>query len=151
MFDQAMKELSWRGRVLFVAYQLNFFLFIAGIYVAAFGQRIGAYMLLAGLAGYQGFHRIFPIIASRDAKIRLWPELRQIGDRELELGYLVALAALLSGVFAAMLEARFGAYLLLVGFGGQLALDLLIGAAAYRETMRRPWPDVAPLDDDDDW
>ena len=28
---------------------------------------------------------------------------------------------------------------------------LLVGLTEYRRTMRRPWPKVPPLDDDDDW
>jgi hypothetical protein len=44
-----------------------------------------------------------------------------------------------------------GIYLVLAGFGGHLAGHLLVGVAGYRDVMSRPWPQVSPLDDDDDW
>jgi hypothetical protein len=34
---------------------------------------------------------------------------------------------------------------------GSISCHLVIGVAAYRSVMKRPWPKVAPLDDDDDW
>ena len=30
-------------------------------------------------------------------------------------------------------------------------VSLVVGLVEYRRTMRRAWPEVAPLDDDDDW
>jgi len=44
-----------------------------------------------------------------------------------------------------------GIYLALAGFFGHLAGHLIVGRVGYREVMRRPWPEVHPLDDDDDW
>jgi hypothetical protein len=41
---------------------------------------------------------------------------------------------------------------LLVYAGGLFVLHLAIGIGSYRSVMRREWPDVEPLDDeDDDW
>jgi hypothetical protein len=34
---------------------------------------------------------------------------------------------------------------------GTIAGHLLIGVSEYRRIMRRPWPKVPPLDDEDDW
>jgi hypothetical protein len=31
----------------------------------------------------------------------------------------------------------------------QLAVDLSLGALSYRDSMTRPWPRVAPIEDDD--
>ncbi len=40
---------------------------------------------------------------------------------------------------------------LTVVFIATLAVHLGLGIAGYREVMNRPWPEVAPLDDEDDW
>ena len=60
------------------------------------------------------------------------------------------LLALIVGICAALLGRRWGAYLAV----GSITIRFyayLIGALwAYHKTMSRPWPKVAPLDDDDD-
>jgi VanZ family protein len=38
----------------------------------------------------------------------------------------------------------------IAAFAVVLSMHLLAGVAEYRKTMRRPWPDVAPLTDDDE-
>ncbi|MGH3071775.1 MAG: hypothetical protein ACRDNB_05835 [Gaiellaceae bacterium] len=57
---------------------------------------------------------------------------------------------LFAGAGAAALEWRPGAALMIAGVAGLIAVHLLIGAAGYRRVMRRPWPKVPPLQDDDD-
>jgi hypothetical protein len=60
-------------------------------------------------------------------------------------------ALLVAGALTAFFW-RPGVILLLTGVGGVFAAQLVVGAAAYRTAMRRPWPAVRPLDDDeDDW
>jgi hypothetical protein len=58
---------------------------------------------------------------------------------------------ILVGALAAIAGWLPGIYLALAGFFGYLADHLIVGVAGYREVMRRPWPKVRPLDDDDDW
>lgn len=60
-------------------------------------------------------------------------------------------ALLLVGAVLAATDSRIGALALLVGFGGILAVHLAVGVWGYRRVMARPWPQVAPLADDDDW
>lgn len=57
----------------------------------------------------------------------------------------------MSGVYAAAFGHRFGAYLLLSGFALTLVIHLALGVVGYREVMNRPWPQVPPLEDDDEW
>jgi hypothetical protein len=41
---------------------------------------------------------------------------------------------------------------MLAGVIGLFATRLGVGIVSYRQTMRRPWPKVPPVeDDDDDW
>ncbi len=48
---------------------------------------------------------------------------------------------------------RVGVFLMLAGAVGMFATRLVVGIVGYRQTMRRPWPKVTPIhdDDDDDW
>ena len=61
------------------------------------------------------------------------------------------MTAMLSGVYAAALGVAAGPWIAVLGFVGLMVLDLALGIGGYRAVMRRPWPDVAPLEDDDDW
>ncbi len=62
----------------------------------------------------------------------------------------VAFAALLLlGAFVAAGGSELGAWLLLAGLVGLVAGHTAISIVAYRRTMSRPWPAVAPLPDDD--
>jgi hypothetical protein len=53
------------------------------------------------------------------------------------------------GGLAAIAGQRWGAYLLVANLVVQIGFHLIVGGRAYREVMTRPWPKVAPLDDDD--
>jgi hypothetical protein len=64
---------------------------------------------------------------------------------------LAGMVAMLSGVYAAALGVAAGPWIAVLGFVGLMVLDLALGIGGYRAGMRRPWPDVAPLEDDDDW
>lgn len=63
----------------------------------------------------------------------------------------LAMAGILAGFLTAIAGWRIGAFVML----GAVCLDftwhLAAGIAGYRSVMRRPWPKVAPLDDDDEW
>ena len=55
------------------------------------------------------------------------------------------------GLCAAAYGWRPGAYLLITAVLGYIATHLLIGVTEYRRVMRRAWPKVSPLEDDDEW
>jgi hypothetical protein len=56
------------------------------------------------------------------------------------------------GVLLAFVNADAGAVVIAGSLGLLFAAQVAIAAAHYRRTMRRPWPAVEPLaDDDDDW
>jgi hypothetical protein len=57
--------------------------------------------------------------------------------------------AFIVGGLAAVAGQRWGAYLLIANLAVQIGSHLLVGGWAYRDVMTRPWPKVAPLDDDD--
>jgi hypothetical protein len=63
----------------------------------------------------------------------------------------LSLALAVVGGLAAVADRRPGAFLIVGGAGGALAAQLVIGVSAYRRAMRRPWPQVPPLDDEDEW
>jgi hypothetical protein len=59
---------------------------------------------------------------------------------------------LFGGGFAAVLGSRPGVFVMLAGFFGFVAGHLAMGLTEYHRIMSRPWPEVSPLDDDeDDW
>jgi hypothetical protein len=61
------------------------------------------------------------------------------------------LLAMMVGMYGAAFGWRPGAYVLLTALLGQLVGHLAMGITEYRRVMRRPWPEVAALEDDDDW
>ena len=72
---------------------------------------------------------------------RLWNVTRQA------LGALVVV-----GLLLAFVDAGAGAILVGVAAGALVAAQITIALIHYRRTMRRPWPAVEPLsDDDDEW
>jgi hypothetical protein len=58
---------------------------------------------------------------------------------------------LLLGAYGAVLDWRPSAYLLVATLTVSVVANLTVGVLAYRATMNRPWPQVRPLPDDDDW
>jgi hypothetical protein len=69
---------------------------------------------------------------------RLW----ELGSRFFQL--LIAV-----GIGLALFDLRPGAYLMIAGLVGLLLTRLTIALVEYRRVMSRPWPQVAPLADDD--
>jgi hypothetical protein len=63
----------------------------------------------------------------------------------------VFMLLLLLGAGAAIAGRSWGIVLALVGLAGVVGLHLLVGVRGYRRVMRRPWPKVKPIEDDDDW
>jgi hypothetical protein len=139
---------SPRLRAVVALYNLAFALFCAGPFVAIFGGgRVGAYVFVVGFSLLLVAHRLFGLIGARMTGLQPWP----LGTAVVGIGYVLALALLFAGLFAAMTGTRIGAFVLLAGLGIQLGCDLGLGVLSYRSTMRRPWPKVAPIVDDDDW
>ena len=144
-----MNELSWRDKALFVAYQASFFLLTGGAFTALFAHRIGASHAVLGLTGHLAVERFVAIAGEREAERRPWPE-SSLPDKLVEWTYAAAFGLLMIGSPAAVLGHSFGALFLIVGFICLLVTHLTIGLSGYRQVMSRPWPAVAPLNDDDD-
>ena len=64
---------------------------------------------------------------------------------------LVWLFLLVVGAYGGALGWRGGAFVMLAAVCGRVSGHLLVGVTEYRRIMRRQWPKVPPLDDDDDW
>lgn len=66
--------------------------------------------------------------------------------------YGVPLWLSVGGLYAALLGFRPGAYIALAGFTFTFLVHLVIGVIEYRRVMSRPWPQVAPIvEDEEDW
>ena len=63
----------------------------------------------------------------------------------------VWLIVMMVGLYAAAFRWRPGAYFLITALLGHIVSHTVIGVTEYRRVMRRPWPQVAPLDADDEW
>jgi hypothetical protein len=64
---------------------------------------------------------------------------------------LALMVPLLFGVLGGLLlGSRVGAIVALIALCASLTLHVMNGLIEYRRVMRRPWPRVEPLDDDDD-
>ena len=61
------------------------------------------------------------------------------------------LIVMIVGVYGAAFGWRPGAYLMITALLGEIGGHLLTGITEYRRVMRRPWPQVPPIDDDDEW
>jgi hypothetical protein len=58
---------------------------------------------------------------------------------------------LVGGIGAALVGWRPGAFVAIAGALLMFAEQLVFSGWHYRRTMRRPWPKVTPIEDDDDW
>jgi hypothetical protein len=66
--------------------------------------------------------------------------------------YLGFFFLLVVGIATLFFSPRLGLFLTVAGIGGPLATQVVFTVIAYRKEMRRPWPKVPPIeDDDDDW
>ena len=61
----------------------------------------------------------------------------------------LAAVLVISGVLALALDSAAAAWVAVASLGLAAAAQIAIAVIAYRRTMRRPWPQVAPLPDDD--
>jgi hypothetical protein len=55
------------------------------------------------------------------------------------------------GIYAAAMGHRWGAFAALGAITVEFIVYLVAAVVIYRKTMRRPWPKVAPIEDDNDW
>ena len=67
--------------------------------------------------------------------------------RAIYLGFSLLIYA---GLPVFLFARRLGVFLMLAGVLGMFATRLVVGIVSYRQTMRRPWPKVPPIEDDDD-
>jgi hypothetical protein len=82
-----------------------------------------------------------------------------VGDLDRPSGILVVVARLgliwllllAVGFYGGALGWRGGAFLMLAGVCGNVAGHVLMGITEYRRIMRRPWPHVRLLEDEDEW
>jgi hypothetical protein len=64
---------------------------------------------------------------------------------------LVWLLLMTVGGYSAALGWRPGGFMMLGGVCGNITGHLLVGFTEYPRAMRRPWPAVSPLEDEDEW
>jgi hypothetical protein len=57
---------------------------------------------------------------------------------------------LFGGLFVVLFALRLATFLMLAGAVGMFGTRLVVGVIEYRRTMRRPWPRVPPIEEDDD-
>jgi hypothetical protein len=148
---RALKEVPRRYKVLFVAYWLSFFAFLLGPPLILLARRPGVYVLLFGFTAYVSTHRILAFAVPQAKEDDPFPRLTATANPGLTWAYAVAWAGLGSGLFVAALGYVVGAYLLVCGLLIQLSFNVLVGVTSYGDVMNRPWPQVTPLDEDDDW
>lgn len=65
-------------------------------------------------------------------------------------GRSIGLVLIFVGAYGAAFGWRLGAYLMLAGIASAIGTDITVAVLNYRRVMRRPWPNVPPLDDWDD-
>jgi hypothetical protein len=144
--NATMPRRSRSLRALVLLYEIPFLLFVIGPFAVMLGiGPVGAYLTLVGFALIHLAHRIFGVLVAQQSKLEQWPG----GSALAGGGYGVAQLVLLAGLFVGMSGTRAGAYILLGGLAVQFALTLSLGLRTYRASMRRPWPQVAPLADDE--
>jgi len=68
----------------------------------------------------------------------------------LTIAELPAFLLLVGGIYSALFW-RPGAYVMLTGLLGLILVHVARGALMYRIVMSRPWPEVTPLNDEEDW
>jgi hypothetical protein len=73
------------------------------------------------------------------------------GARVWAIGSRFATVALVFVVAAALFDWALGAVIALAAVAVTGAIHIGVGIWSYRTVMRRPWPEVRPLPDDDDW
>ena len=60
-------------------------------------------------------------------------------------------AAVAAAVFAAATDVTAVIWVVLAAVAARVAVHLGVAVVSYRRTMRRPWPAVEPLREDDEW
>jgi hypothetical protein len=88
------------------------------------------------------------LVTNLDAQGRFQPDRRALVAAGVRTA---AAAAVVAGVSSAATGSTVGPWIVIIGLCSLLAADVVVGIVGYREVMGRPWPDVAPLEDDNDW
>jgi hypothetical protein len=80
-----------------------------------------------------------------ELEIRPWMRLAS-------LGYFLLFVLLYGSVAAGFVfESRLAVFVALAAFVATLAAHLVPSIVVYRQVMRREWPKVEPITDDDEW
>jgi hypothetical protein len=148
---RAMKELPWRYKGFAAVFHLSFFAFLGGFPVALLNHRVGACILIFGCVTYLTTHRVLAITLSGEGPANPYPSLAISAHPALNKEYTAVFVVFALGFALAAFDQRLGGYLLVSGLVLQVVLDALAGVRSYGEVMSRPWPTVAPLEDEDDW
>jgi hypothetical protein len=64
---------------------------------------------------------------------------------------LLWLIVMMVGLYGAAFGWRPSAYFMVTALLGYFVSHLVMGVTEYRRVMRRSWPKVPPLEDDDEW
>jgi len=145
-----LTELPWSLRVsafLIIAPGLAYWL---GLALALISPRLGASVVIAGAGLSLAKNQTYALFQGDESDEGV-PRLRRLHGWPVTAAYSSVLAVLIVGAVAAVLDSTPGAYLLIVGLMARLGLDFSVSVHRYNEVMRRPWPSVAPLADEDDW
>jgi hypothetical protein len=151
VFTRAMKELPWRYKAFAAAFHLSFFAFLGGFPVALLNHRVGASVLIFGCVTYLATHRVLAITLSGEGPANPYPSLAISAHPALKKEYTAVFVVFALGLALAAFGELLDGYLLVSGLLLQVALDALAGVRSYEQVMSRPWPAVAPLEDEDDW
>ena len=71
---------TWLEWVFGLGRSLFLLLIVIGAYAAAFGQRAGAYLMLAGLLGSIATHLLVGVVGYRQVMRRDWPNVAPLDD-----------------------------------------------------------------------
>ena len=122
------------------------FLYLVAFASAMFASTVGGFAVLCGLAAYYLVNYLAVGVISRYAGElqELWPQ-----ERVWLCASGVSLGVLFVGVCLVPIGWAGAAALLVGGLFGHLATHVGAAIGTYRRVMARPWPDVAPINEDD--
>jgi hypothetical protein len=143
-------ELPWPLRAYVFIGITPVFAYWVGFPLALISPKLGIAVIIAGFGLNLTKNQTYALFWSDDSDDGV-PRLHRLHGWPVTAAYAGVLAVLIVGAVAAVLDSTLGAYLLIAGLIARLGLDLWVAVRRYNEVMRRPWPSVAPLADEDDW
>ncbi|HEU0303835.1 MAG TPA: hypothetical protein VFR32_04570 [Gaiellaceae bacterium] len=122
------------------------FAYVLAPLVAILGWQPAGYVLLAGPFAYL-FVTYLAVGSVAELEGTLG-DLSRSEERALKVG-IGFLSLIFIGACFAATGSELVAVLVVVGLVGHVAAHLTAATMCYRSVMARPWPDVAPIEDDD--